>query len=663
MVLGEKSMGKYEQPKRKGARRSTAQRKQAGGGNKGLMAGLIIAGTLIVAAAVGVIGYAAAAAKSDVIFPNVLVAGVDVGGMTKEAATEAVRNAVDNTYGASTLVVKLPDRTLSFDPEVTKISLDVEGAIDEAWHYGRDKGIFTALRNRLNPGSSVQEINIEQSLTLDEERIRSIIDEAANDVRSEKKDSTYEISNTQNEDGNTVPTELTVNVGSSQRTLDADSLYDAVVAAFMSNDFTPLEFGYDESPYSPVDLDSLYEELCTDMKDAYYDNERKEIIDEQKGYGFDLAAAKQKQAMAEEGSSFTISLSAIEPAVTRATLQEKLFHDVLASYDSPHVANWSRTNNLELACKAINGTVLNAGDVFSFNDTVGERTSAKGYQPATVYVSGESKPETGGGVCQVASTIYLCCVLADLNVVERTEHMFTVTYVPLGADATIYWGSLDFKFENSTAYPLRIDASVSNGFVHIALIGTKENDETIKIEPVETATIQWSDVEQEDPSKPEGYRETIQTPYIGKSATLYIQRYDANGNKIGEREPAQYPYSRYSKRDRITIVGTGKPEGEEPPEEEDPNNPPVDPGTVDPGPESPPSEQEPPTEPIDPGTQPVDPEPVDPEPVDPEPVDPPATEQPSEPSEPIDPWTPIPPDTPSDPALPENPFDTGTGET
>lgn len=630
-------MGKYEQPKGKRTPRSTAQRKESGGGgSKGLLAGLIIAGTLIVAAAVGVVGYAAAAAKSDTIFPNVLVAGVDVGGMSKEAAEDAVRSAVENTYGTSTLVVKLPDRTLSFDPEVTKISLDVEGAIEEAWSYGRDKGIFNALRHRLSPGSSVQEINIEQSLTLDEALIRSTIDQAAEEVRSEKQNSTYEIATGQGPDGETIPTELTVNVGRCQRSLDADSLYDAVVAAFMSNDFTPLEFGYDESTYEPVDLDSLYDELCTDMKDAYYDNDRKEIVDAKEGYGFDLAAAKQKQAMAEEGSTFTIRLSAIEPAVTRQTLQEKLFHDVLAAYDSKHVSNWSRTNNLDLACKAIDGTVLNAGDIFSFNDTVGERTAAKGYQAATVYVSGESKPELGGGVCQVASTIYLCCILADLNVVERSEHMFAVDYVPMGADATIYWGSLDFRFENSTAYPLRIEASVSDGYVHIRLIGTKENDETIQVESVTTATVPWTDVEKEDDTKPEGFRDTIQGPYTGYAVTLYIQRYDADGNKIGEREPAQYPYSRYSKRDRVTIIGTGKAE-EEPPEEEEPNTTGEPVGSGEPsGPSEP--DPEPNPEPVDPWT------PIDP---NPEPT-----------PEPIDPWTPIEPDTSTDIDLPVNPFDT-----
>jgi len=638
-------MGKYEQPRRKKVRKKRSGR--------GLTTGLIVAASVLAALIIGFVGYAVTVAKSDTIFPNVYVAGVDVGGMTREEATEAVQAAVDSTYGISTLVVKLPDRTLNFEPEDTKVSLDVAGAIDEAWNYGRDAGVFDALSHRLSPGSNEQYINIEDSLTLDEDYVRTTIDAVASEIHSERQDSTYEphVSQTTGEDGTAgtpVVTGLTIQVGRSQRSLDADTLYEMVVSSFMNNDFTPLEFDYDEAAYTPVDLDSLYEELCSETKDAYYDAETKEIVPETVGYGFDLAAAKQRQAMAEDGSTLDIEFSTIEPKVTKETLQEKLFSDVIGQYDSPHVANYARTNNLDLACKAIDGTVLNPGDIFSFNDTVGERTAAKGYQAATVYVSGESKPETGGGVCQVASTIYVACILADLNVTERSEHMFLVDYVPRGADATIYWGSLDFKFENSTSYPIRIDASVSDGYVHIALVGTKETDETIKLEPETTATIPFADVTQEDETKPEDYRQVIQTPYTGYNVTLYIQRYDADGNPIGEREPAQHPHSRYRKRDRITVVGVKKDEEEKPPEE-DPNGsgalePPVDPTTpTTPTEPTAPAEPTVPTEPTTP-TEPTAPT---------EPTTPTEPTDPTEPTIPTEPTTPVEPE----PELPPNPFE------
>lgn len=162
-------------------------------------------------------------------------------------------------------------------------------------------------------------------------------------------------------------------------------------------------------------------------------------------------------------------------------LLEEQPYDVLGRYDSYHTNIYARTTNLILACKAIDGTVLQPGETFSFNKIVGERTAAKGYREATIYVSGETEPALGGGVCQVASTIYMAALLADLQIVERYPHMFPVTYVPPGMDATIYWGSLDFRFKNTSGSPLGIRASVSGGQVHIKLIGKKFSDRTVKM--------------------------------------------------------------------------------------------------------------------------------------------------------------------------------------
>ena len=95
--------------------------------------------------------------------------------------------------------------------------------------------------------------------------------------------------------------------------------------------------------------------------------------------------------------------------------------DVLAEYSIAYTGDANRTTNLKLACEAINGKIIAPGQVFSFNDTVGERTAEKGYKAATVYSGGESIPELGGGVCQVASTIYYATLHMDLEQVERTE--------------------------------------------------------------------------------------------------------------------------------------------------------------------------------------------------------------------------------------------------
>ena len=555
------------------------------GGNKGKIAAITVA-TLVALVILGGLGYALMVHSSGDILPGVSVAGVDVGGMSREEAKAAVQQAVNATYGTETLTVTLPDRTLSFAPADTKASVDVDKAVEAAWNYGRDGGIFQTLKQSLTAATEVlHTVDMGSALSIDEEYIRSTIDATAAEVKSERKDSTYEVVESEvaqpaegGAEGETVtetiPTEVIIHVGTSERSLDADGLYDAVMTAYMNNDFTPLEYNYEETRYTQVDLDALYKEMCTDMADAYYDKDKKEIVDEVEGYGFDLAAAKQKQDMAEEGTDLSITLSAVEPEVTRAKLEETLFHDVLGSSDTPYPYNPGRTTNLDLACKAIDGTILNPGDVFSFNDIVGERTAAKGYQAAIAFVNGTSTPEVGGGICQVASTIYHATLLADLNIVERLEHMYTVDYVPLGMDATIYWGSnVDFKFSNSTNNPIRIDAYLKDGKVHIGLVGTKESEYTVKLDSKTISTTQWKDVTQVDETKPADYKQVTVTPYTGYKTVTYKQYIDADGNPVSDWEKVQFPNSTYQKRDRVTVIG--KQEEEVP---EEPTTP-TEPGT------------------------------------------------------------------------------------
>lgn len=558
--------------------------KKQGAGKGKIVA--ITAATLVALVILCGLGYALAVHSGGNILPGVSVAGVDVGGMSREEAKAAVQKAVDATYGTETLTVTLPDRTLSFAPADTKVSVDVDKAVEAAWNYGRDGGIFQTLKQSLTAATEVlHTVDMGSALSIDEEYIRSTIDATAAEVKSERKDSTYEVVESEveqpAEDGKegetvkeTIPTEVIIHVGTSDRSLDADGLYDAIMTAYMNNDFTPLEYTYEETRYTQVDLDALYEEMCTDMADAYYDKDKKEIVDEVEGYGFDLAAAKQKQDMAEEGTDLSITLSAVEPEVTRAKLEETLFHDVLGSADTPYPYNPGRTTNLDLACKAINGTILNPGDVFSFNDIVGERTAAKGYQPAIAFVSGTSTPELGGGICQVASTIYYSALKADLNIVERLEHMYTVDYVPLGMDATIYWGSnVDFKFSNSTNNPIRIDAYLQDGKVHIGLVGTKESEYTVDLDFKTISTTQWKDVTQVDESKPADYKQVTVTPYTGYKTVTYKRYLDADGNPVSDWEKVQFPNSTYQKRDRVTVIG--KQEEEVP---EEPTTP-TEPGT------------------------------------------------------------------------------------
>lgn len=157
------------------------------------------------------------------------------------------------------------------------------------------------------------------------------------------------------------------------------------------------------------------------------------------------------------------------------------FTKVYAKYSSNYVNNKDRTTNLRIASKAIDGTVLAPGETFSFNKIVGKRTAKKGYKKAHVFNGpNASSMGLGGGVCQVASTIFNTVLFSNLKIVERHQHSQRVSYVPLGRDAAIYWPSQDLQFKNNTDYPIKIKMVVKDGVISCTFL-TSQNVKPKKV--------------------------------------------------------------------------------------------------------------------------------------------------------------------------------------
>ena len=524
----------------------------------------IVGGALVLLAVVIFFGYGLVLKGGDTIYPNVFVAGINVGGMTSEEAVAAVADAVAASYSSATLDVQLPDRTLSFTPDQTNVALDADEAIAEAMAYGRSGNPFSAVLNYFSCRSNERYIDLQTVLNLDTDYIRNRIDELAQEVETTLSPSKVDV----NEAAGTI----TVQVGYPDRQLDTEGLYEAVYNAFMNSDFTTLTWDYQETPCELVDLTPYYEQYCTEVQNAEYDEETHTISEEVPGYGFDLEAAQQQLATAEPGSTVVIQMEDIEPEVTKLDLSSEMFGTALHKVSTKYAVNSNRTNNLDLACKAINGTILNPGEIFSFNDVVGERTAAKGYLPATVFVTGgASESELGGGVCQVASSIYYCSLFLNLEQVHRAPHMYVVDYVDFGMDATVYWGSIDYQFKNTLDYPIKIQANIDGGTVNITFWGPEELDFTVETDYEILETYPWTTVEQVDETKPVGYRERTVSPYTGYKVVAYITVKDLDGNVLESREV----YSTYRKRDQVYVVGPA----EEVPDPDDPTTDPDDPTT------------------------------------------------------------------------------------
>lgn len=497
----------------------------------------------------------------------------------------------------------LLDKTLRLLPEDVGVKLDAAGAVEEAYRIGRGVG------SKDNP--SRVDVDVSKHLSINETYIRDALERALADTNQEGAENTVKKTKTTVTDKDGNPQEVDaveITVGSLTREIDIEKVYQEVVVAYMSADYE-LQYIYEETFPAPVDLDKLYKDCnCTEPVNAVIDEETYEVTEGKPGYGFRMIDAVIAFEKAKAGDTVTLPLMEIEPEITGDNLGGKLFADVLSYYDSPHVYNPTRTHNLELACQAIDGTIVKPGETFSFNKIVGERTAEKGYGAAGVYVGGETVQELGGGVCQVASTIFYCTLKADLEVVERAEHQFTPSYIPWGMDATIYWGSLDYKWRNNTPYPIRIDASVSNGYVHIRFVGTDTKDYTVELDYVVTDYFSAKEVTRDiSPDMPNYakymyYKEgdVIQTAYDGANVTTYRYKYDKVTGELISTEVVCY--SKYDKRDREIAHLVTEEESTEPTE---PSTEPTEPSTEPTEPTTEPTE--PPTEPTNPPTEPTDP--------------------------------------------------------
>lgn len=157
---------------------------------------------------------------------------------------------------------------------------------------------------------------------------------------------------------------------------------------------------------------------------------------------------------------------------------DNMFTNTLSTYSSNYNANnINRSNNLELATSKLNNVIVLPNEIFSYNQTVGDRSIATGFKEASIYTSNGIETGIGGGVCQVSSTLYNAVLRANLDIVERRNHRYSVPYVPLGCDATVSYDSIDFKFKNTRSYPIKIQAFAKNGIVSVSILGIYENIE------------------------------------------------------------------------------------------------------------------------------------------------------------------------------------------
>lgn len=419
------------------------------------------------------------------IVSDVSVGGVEIGGLTKGEAKKALQAAFGEQFSQKTMEIRFseagtvleklniryPANSLLISPEESHAKLDAAAAVKAAYALGR-----TDL-----DGSRT--MSLLPYLGLDEAAIRSVADSYAQQLAQLYQDSSYTIQGTApdvtNYNESTPCQTVTLFRGYPGIEIDANALYNEILEGYNTGSFAVSYQGTvsAKKPVSP-DLDGLWEQTRLAPENPSVDLTSYQVIPGVHGYEFDLAEARQQFQNLAYGESALISLHYTDPEIAD---EDAYFQDVLGHCETPHGDNENRNGNLRKACGMLDGLVLQPGQELSYNEALGPRTKELGWLPAPAYSGTKLVDSPGGGICQVSSTLYLASVYSELTIVERRNHGYPVSYIPLGMDATVSWGFADLKIRNDSPMPVKIQAEESDGYVRISILGTETRDYDVEM--------------------------------------------------------------------------------------------------------------------------------------------------------------------------------------
>lgn len=428
-------------------------------GNRVLMYAAL---AVVAIVAAGLIG-GAVLGHNDAIHPGMALKDIELGGMTREEAATTLAAAGWEDMDFGSVKVSLPaGYGFTVSAEEAGLTMDCQEAAQAAYDFGHSgnpvKDLFSYFKCIGGKATIVDLVD-----SGDNKGLMKKIDEETADL-SKLLEAGYIV----DEDEAT----MSMVKGADKAPLNTEELCGLIVDALEAGeDSVKYELTYSDE--AACDFDKLHEEVFVKPVDAGYDVKTQTVIESVKGIDFDVKEAQKLWSDAKAGDIVVIPVEVTVPKYNLEDFNGELFSDLLGSQSSNYSSSSaSRATNVELAASKINGIVLNPGESFSYNDAVGQRTTAAGFKSAGAYVNGKVVNEVGGGICQVSSTLYCAVLYANLNITARTCHYFPVNYLPAGLDATVSWGGPEFKFVNNRTFPVKIVTRCANRNLTVEIWGT-----------------------------------------------------------------------------------------------------------------------------------------------------------------------------------------------
>lgn len=254
----------------------------------------------------------------------------------------------------------------------------------------------------------------------------------------------------------------------------------------------------------------------------------------------------------QAGPRIQLNLIRVKPRWTTEAVAAMGLKGLLSSYATVFdPANVGRAYNIRVAAAALDGLLVPPGQEVSFNAVVGPRSSDAGYKNAQVIINNEYVEGIGGGVCQVSSTLYNAILLANLEILDRTNHSLPVPYVPIGRDATVVYGAIDLKFRNNTESYIYIRSAVKGRQLTFKVYGNTDYKVPVTIRTKIIKETEPKTIYQKD-------------PYLKKGEQVVKQEGSKGYQVIAERVTWEngrpqievLPQSAYQPVDKIIVLGT-----------------------------------------------------------------------------------------------------------
>ena len=490
--------------------------------------------------------------SGDTLRDGTTVNGINIGGMTKEQAVSALTEQLAGTtsvegtdYSAIDVVPDISDaQTYTVDLSGC-LSFDVTDTVEQAWAHDHG-GMFLSRGIRflttLGGGKSYHVA----PQAADAAQVRSALEATGILTLNTTTQTTYALTDTT----------LDFTMGVSGVSVDENALIQKILDNTAKGDYSSITCEMVSADPDPIDIQAIHDALYAEPANATLevaDDGSYTVTDSVQGIDFDVAGAQSILSAAQPGETVSVPLNRQDPAIDTATLKANLFKDVLGEYTTSVSGTADRRSNVQLAAQKCSGTILLPGEVFAYNQVVGQRTEAAGFKKAGAYSNGETVQELGGGVCQDSSTLYCAALYANLEIVERHNHSYVSSYVPIGMDATVSWGGPDFQFRNNTDYPIKVVASYANSKVTFQIVGTKTDDYSVKITTETIGTTAPTVQEVPDDTLEAGTTQVADKGHTGYKVQSYRHVYDASGNVVYEGKES---LSSYKMTPKIIHVGT-----------------------------------------------------------------------------------------------------------